>query len=215
MSNETNPANLPGNSYKNRAKAASDEVPTEKKPLARITTGSVVVRKPGIGSKLRAAFGGDDARTVGQFVLRDVVVPAIKTLLYDSFTQGLQRAIFGSSSSPIGSGGASKKNYINYGKISTAKAEAGSRDLSATARASHNFSQIIFEKREEAEEVREQLLMAIKEYQVVTVDDFYNLVGITGNFMDEQWGWDNLSTATVRLTREGWLLELPPTMSIN
>jgi hypothetical protein len=91
-----------------------------------------------------------------------------------------------------------------------------SRDISRRARAGHEFDEIILESRAEAELVLEKLADLIEQYEVATVADLYELVGITASHTDLKWGWDDMRDAGVdRVRSGGYLLALPKTKAIN
>jgi len=46
-------------------------------------------------------------------------------------------------------------------------------------------------------------------YGVVTVSDYYDLIGVSGQFTDNYWGWTEMGGMRTRAVRNGWLIELP------
>lgn len=53
-------------------------------------------------------------------------------------------------------------------------------------------------------------------YGVVSVADLYDLVGITGNYTDNKYGWTNIRNAEpVRAMGGGYMLKLPKALPIN
>jgi len=68
---------------------------------------------------------------------------------------------------------------------------------------------IILRTRGEGEAVIASLSDLIEDYGVASVADLYDLVGITGSFTDNKYGWTNLRTASVTRVRDGFLLNLP------
>ena len=65
------------------------------------------------------------------------------------------------------------------------------------------------ETRVEAEEVLDRLFDWIERYEQVAVAELYEMVGISGNFTDQKWGWTDLRGATVSRVGRGYLLNLP------
>ena len=55
----------------------------------------------------------------------------------------------------------------------------------------------------------------IDRYEVVSVADLYELVGITGNYTDNKYGWTNIRNAEVVRVRDGYVLKLPKATPIN
>ena len=53
-------------------------------------------------------------------------------------------------------------------------------------------------------------------YGLVRVADFYDLVGVTGNYTDNKYGWTNIRSAEiVRLRDGGYVIKLPRAMQID
>jgi hypothetical protein len=74
---------------------------------------------------------------------------------------------------------------------------------------------VIIESRGDAEEVLSVLVDMIDKYDVATVADFYDAVGMTTEYSDHNYGWDNLSRSTVQRVRDGWILIMPEPGALN
>lgn len=199
--------------YSTNSAAAKKGNPTEdRKPLElSITPGAAVAKKPGIGKKFREQFAGDSASTVGQYLLIDVAVPALKNFLWDLGSEALKRTLFGGSSRPSSGIGASilgSRSGTNYTKYS-GNASQGQREVTPATRATNDFSDVLVPTRAEGEEVLDQLQNYIDEYGVVSVNDYYAALGISADFTAVKYGWKSISSAEVRHTREGYLLVMP------
>lgn len=206
--------NYSGNSNASKQRRAEETAePAERKKLERVTSEDPVrVRKP-LGRRMAESFKGDDLQSVGSFVLFEVILPEAKRLIADVFTQGIERALFGSNSQPRSStnrpGGYTPYNRMSVGGSSTPGRPAPAPALSTRARARHDFSEIVLTKREDAVEVLDRLQLAVEEFGMATVGDLYDLVGVTGNFNDAKWGWTTLSGSGVRMVRGGYVIDLP------
>lgn len=201
--------NYPSNSHKSQEPEKKDRPKVEK-----VVSGEVSERKDGVGRKIAKSFVGDDAQSVGSYILFDVMIPAAKNMIADMVSQGIQRALFGGTSPAPRQGGA-RTNYTSYNKVSPNKVSSSrppSPTLSSRARSTHDFKEVVLQTREEAETVLQGMFDILDDYDFVTVNDFYSLVGITGSFTDDKWGWGDLRGATTRQIREGYLLELPRTI---
>ena len=73
----------------------------------------------------------------------------------------------------------------------------------------------VFDTRKEAEEVLDRMDDLIDTYGVVSVADLYDLVGISGNYTDNKYGWTNLRNADVQRVRDGYLLKLPKALPFD
>lgn len=204
---------LPGNSHSG---ASSSKNEPDKKRVERVVHGEVTTRKPSFGKRLRESFFPGHAETVGEYVLWDVLVPSIKDVVADMGISFMERMLFGETRStgrrPSQRGGGTQ---VNYSGISTARRgirpdpRDEPRQISQRGMATHDFDEIVFGSRIDAESALIGLEDAIGRYQAATVADFYDLVGLTGSYTDQDWGWTNLDRVGVTRAGGGWLLNLP------
>ena len=87
--------------------------------------------------------------------------------------------------------------------------------VSREAQARHNFDELILENRAEAVDVIESLIARVNKFGSASVSDLYDYLGVTGSFTDLKWGWHNLTSADVRQTRGGFLLDLPAPVQLR
>jgi hypothetical protein len=190
----------------------------EEKKLAKVVTGEVRTRKKPLGRKFLEAFvGGSDAGSIWQYVLFEVILPAAKDTIADAVSQSVERMLFGEARSssrrtgtrPSGTGGF--VSYNRFASPSTTREETriGSR------RGAHNFDDIVLDTRAEALEVIERMFDVVAKYQVVTVADLYELVGLSPSPIDHKWGWSDLRGAGPTRVTNGYLLDLPKPDPIN
>jgi hypothetical protein len=205
-------ASYPANSKKSKEEPKKDAAPREKLvPLEGI---EVKVQKPSLGRRIRTAFTGDDARGIGDYLLFEVALPAIKTTIYDLITGGANRALFGQGLPP---GSANRRpGVVNYNQVSNkVQQPAIQANMSATDRAQHNFDNIIFSTRQDAERALRRLIEIVDSYDVVAVSDLYEIVNVTGSFVDDKWGWFNLAGADIVAVRGGFIIDFPNTQQIR
>lgn len=205
--------NYPGNSKKvtpkQPAKKAASPAPQEKK-VEKIVVNKVTRRKKPLGRKFSETFVGGDAESVWAYVFNDVLVPAAKDMVADAVSQGIEKMLFGESRGRSRGATVATAAYTSYNRISTqAKANTSRRDISPSARGSHSFDEIILATRAEAQEVLDSLFTLTSDYDVATVADLYEMVGQTGTFTDEKWGWFDMRGSSVTRIKGGYLLNLP------
>lgn len=205
--------NYPGNSKKvapkPSTKKAASPAPQEKK-VEKIVVNKVTRRKKPLGRKFSETFVGGDAESVWAYVFNDVLVPAAKDMVADAVSQGIEKMLFGESRGRSRGATVASAAYTSYNRISTqAKTSASRRDISPSARGSHNFDEIILATRAEAQEVLDSLFTLTSDYDVATVADLYEMVGQTGTFTDEKWGWFDMRGSSVTRIKGGYLLNLP------
>ena len=196
----------PANSHKNK----------QNKTVNKVIKGDVIQRNSGNSGKLKEALGGEAPQSVFSYIFFDVVIPAAKSMLADASSQFIERILFGESRRSSGG----RQGYTSYNKMYESRNRPGSSrparpEISRHGRATHNFGEVILSSRGEAEHVLDSLTALIDEYGVATVSDLYDLVGITGNFTDDKWGWYDLRGSAVSRIREGFLINLPQTQPIE
>lgn len=212
-----NPSDAPNNvNYSSNSKAAKASSESNRPAIEQVVpTGTAVERKKSLGRRFKDQFAGDDAQTVGQVLLFDVLIPATKNLIFDLVREGAQRLLFGgsrpSTTSVVGSVLGARTSYSSYSKPQTVQTpSASSAGMTPEQRAMHDFSGVIFPTREQATLVIDTLSDYIEKFGVVTVNDFYSAIGETPAFTAVKYGWTSLAQAGVRhIGREGYLLEMP------
>src|SRR3954454_16978396 len=87
---------FPANSQKAKTRS---EMPTERpKNIERVTSAEAVRRKRGLGRQFKETFIGGDARGSAEYVLVDILIPAVKDMFSDAAKAGIDRMIYGESS---------------------------------------------------------------------------------------------------------------------
>jgi len=188
----------------------------EPKKVEKVVEGTVLRRKKPWGRRFLDSFVGGDLQTVRSYIVMEVLLPAAKDTVADVFSQGIERMLYGearSTSRRTGYRPGVGPSYVNYNRATPSPIRPGARDdvrnPTRRARATHDFDEIILKTRVEAEEVIDRLFDLVSRYNSATVADLYDLVGATGNYTDDKWGWTDLRGAGVTRIRAGYLLDLP------
>lgn len=203
---EFNRDDYPSNSH------LSKEEKKEDKKIEKVVSGNVIQKKKSLGKKMAGVFLEDDTKSVWQYLLYDVLIPAAKATISDMVSGGVEMLLFGSTKGRPNRRN-NDKTYVSYSSYY----DKPSRPTNGNNlnRARMNFNDIILESRGEAEDVLTHLFDLVDRYGVASVADLYELVGIAGNFTDNKYGWTNLSSASVTRVRDGYLVNLPKPTPID
>lgn len=192
--------NYKPNSHK--AKEEQRESAEETKKVEKIVKGVVKTKKKSEISKFRDRIISDDARNIKSYIVEDVIIPAIKNTILDTIINSATIAFGGSRA---------KKNSV-AGRVSYRNfydRRDDRRVIDEPRSGGYSFYDITLESRIEAQEVLDRMDELIDRYRMVSVADLYDMVGVTGNYTDNKYGWTDISTARISRTREGFTLDLP------
>ena len=195
--------NYKPNSHKSKAEQAV----VEKKKVEKVVKGEVKTKK-----NFLEGFIAEDAKSVGQYVLMDVLVPTAKKAIVDTITEAAHRLFFGGSSRGSNSSTASRVSYRSF-----YDSRDGYRSSDTTqTRTGYSYDTIVIDDRAEAEEVLVRMDELIETYGMASVADLYDLVGVTCEHTDNKYGWTNLRNAkAVRLIGGGYKLDLPKALPLS
>ena len=157
---------------------------------------------------------GQGARSVMDYVIGDVMIPAFRDLVSDAITEAVNRMFYGDRNPPpqrrsshtrpnIMSSTRPTTNYSRYSSQTSPSRTGRGQDR-------YEFDDIILPTINEVREVITALRNDIEEYEFVTVANLFEMVGTSFDYTDERWGWYDLSGAYPKRVSNGFLLVLPP-----
>lgn len=207
------PTDYQGNSNKGKRErpVAQEE---DKKEIEKVVTGVVIKKKPSLGQRFKALFFGGDAKGASRYIAADVLLPAIRNLVVDATTKGIERMVYGESARSIRRPGFDYRSRVQYNSPIMRPEVRSARLPDQTRYSRREPNDLVLASREEAELVLERLIDILDKYEVASLADLYDLTGLPTSHTDNKWGWFNLNSADIRQVREGFLLNLPPVEEI-
>ena len=139
----------------------------------------------------------------------EVLVPVVKKAISDIVTNGIDMLLYGETGVHKRNGASSKVSYRSYYDRSNRGAS------SLRTRNGYSYDDIILDNRGEAEEVLSRMDEIVATYGTVSVADLYDLVGITGAYTDNKYGWTDIRSASVVRVRDGYMIKLPRALPLN
>jgi hypothetical protein len=196
------------NSHK--SKEIDTENRIEKKRVEKVIKGNATTRKNEM-RRLTDVFISEDVKNVKEYLIMDVLVPTIKKTIVDVVTDSVSM-IFGMSPRR----GDSKSSKVSYDRFYNRNESDRNAASSNRTRNGYSYDDIALESRQEAEEVLTRMDELVDTYGEVTVADLYDLVGVTCEFTDNNYGWTNIRNAKVVRLRDGkYMIDLPKALPIN
>lgn len=185
------------------------EEKNEERKVQKIVIGPVKTKKKSEAKKLVDTFISEDATKVKEYILMDVLVPAIKKAISDIVTNGIDMILYGGSGKAKSNIPGSRVSYVNYNNPS----RFDSRQ--PIQRSAYSYDDIILQSRGEADMVLSQMDEIVSQYGFVRVADMYDLVGITGNYTDNNYGWTDIRSAQIIRVRDGYMIKMPRALPID
>ena len=183
--------------YKSNSHRSKEQ--SSDKKVEKVISGNAKVKK-------RSALS-DDIQNIKSYVVMDVLIPAAKKAISDIVTNGIDMILY-----PGGNGRPKRSNvnHVSYRSYYDNRDRDRRYDPETRSRrSSYSYDDIIIDTRAEAEEVLERMDELLDTYNVVSVADLYDLVGISCSYTDNKYGWTNLRNAEVIRVRDGYFLKLP------
>ena len=193
------------NSHLSKSETNND-VPAAEKKAEKIVQGEVKTKKKNWFQKAAGEFIQEDAANIKDYILWDVLIPAAKSMIDDS----VHMMLYGQAAGKKSNSTASKISYRSYYDD-----RRDYRKPERTRQTGYDYDDVILGNRGEAEEVLSRMEEILDRYQVVSVADFYDLVGIQGRYTDNKYGWTDLRNAQVIRVRDGYIIKLPRAMGID
>ena len=202
------------NDYKpnsNRFKDEQKQKEREKK-VEKVVSGTVITRKKSGVRKLADEFISEDAKNIKSYVIGDVLIPSAKKAIADIVTNVIDMILYGGSRGGSKRSNADRVSYRNYYDRDN---YSSARTASASSYSRYSYDDIILSTRGEAEDVLLRMDELMDTYGLVRVADLYDLVGITGDYTDNKYGWTNIRSAEVVRVRDGYMIKMPRAVAID
>lgn len=209
---------------KDVVKEVAEEATTvEKEKLEKIVSvRPTKVKKSLIGRLFNGIMGPDGAVGIGEYVTEEIIKPAIKNIVVDTVTSGVNRLMYGERGGPnhygrsyphSGHGSTQRTNYsAQY--TSRPTQEHSRRPAERHERSANRYSvdEYPIADRFEASHVLTVLTERADAYGSVSVADYYELIDIPSVYTDNNYGWtyESIVRATLVSVRGGFIIRFPP-----
>lgn len=190
-----------GNSYKEKQAKSQEQT----KHIEKVINGTAVTKKKTLGKRIAESEITDKvitrAKEEGRSIISDILCMAIEM-------------IFGRGNR---SGNRTASGYTAYNAVyRNVNSQPPISSNMRSYRGNYSCEEVILDNRRDAEAVLDNLYSLLNQYQVVAVADLYELVGIPSNYIDNNYGWYDLTGSNVlRASNGGYLIHLPRVTQLN
>lgn len=197
--------NYKPNSHRSKETAKKEE----RKKLDKVVSGKVIKKKNTM-RKIADVIVAEDKESVKNYVLLDVLVPAVKKAITDIIVNGLDMVLYGGSGEAKKSTRASRVSY--WSGTNTSRED---RFRDNRTRSGYSYDDVVLETRAEAKDVLDRLDEALETYGTVSVADLYDLVGERCEHTDNKYGWTNIRNAEIINERDGYRIKMPRALPLD
>lgn len=188
------------NSQRSKMEQAAKQ---EERKVSKVVNGPVKTKKKSDAAKLGDSLK-DGIKEAKTYLIKDVLIPSAKKLFVDLVKNGADIIAYGSAKPSSGRPTVDKLSYASNRYWSGQGTQADIR-----SRSRFDYDEIVFNNRGDAELVLDSLDNIIGTYGFARVSDLYELADLSCDYTYQNYGWDNLGTARVVMTRDGYVLDLP------
>ena len=187
----------------------NEEKDYKPKKLEKVVKGEVK-KKSGTGKILSNEFVKEEPSYVRDYILGEVVLPAVKNLIADIINNGVSMFLFGETRAPRRGDNRDRGRYSQRDRGYQRDEYDEPRERRYRNRMRYDdFSDYKLETRRDAIEVLDELRGYIDEYGQVEVARFFELIGEDSQGVDNDYGWTSLDSAYIRERRDGVIIEFP------
>ena len=202
--------------YKPNSHLSKQDIGQPEKKVEKVTTSPVKLKKKSEAAKIAGSIIQENSRNVVNYLFLDVFVPAMKKLVTELVSNGLDMLLYGEGGKSKSKSQSSRISYRSYydDPLQEKRRSIGYGSMYSTG---YDFDEVIFPNRGEAEEVLCKMMEIIEgPYGSVSVLDLYDLVGVSGSrYTDAKYGWTDLRNTSIARVREGYILRLPKAVPLD
>ena len=191
------------------------------------------LRKKSTFSKIKEEFFGDSPDSVKNYVIDDVIIPSVKSLISSAITSGVNALLYGHDDARSRSNGHSgSQNVRNYNAAPwepigqprrvdyNAASAGGNAYRNSLAKRQIEVDDVIFATRDEATNAIQRMEEYIAVYGSVSILRYYDICGVSANFAQNNYGWT--TTANMRVNDyfdhdagcQVYTIEMPPAIPL-
>ena len=186
-----------------------------KKKVDKVVSGSVKTKKKSSLSKFADTFIEEDKDTVVGYLLSEVLIPSFKKMVSDTIKTGIDKMLYGDAEVSRSNSPASKISYSKYYNDKSSYSRSSSTAPVTNRRDTYEYNNIVLETRGDAEAVLMGMDDIIAKYEIVSVADLYDLVGIAGSYTDYKYGWTDIRSARIERVRDGYVIRMPKALPLD
>lgn len=176
------------------------------KPVANVHE-----RKKSLVDKFAGVFFSSDARSVAETIFNEWIIPGMKNAAISS----IEMLLWGDRRGGRSSSGPYHTSYTSYSRNNTYY-DSGRRVASVGDRNGFDYTNYDFASLAEVTQVIDEMTELIRsEYRCARVADLNQLIGISGKYTDQKWGWTDARDFRYRRVGAYYILDFAPPVPLD
>lgn len=185
------------------------------KKFQKVVKGKVTLKEQNDIQKIANEFLAEDLKTVKNRIVVDYLLPMLKNGLWSIVNSAISIALFGDdrsrgSSSNYAGSRVQRNSYDTYYQGGSGNRQGGLNRVPG-----RSLQNLDFEFRGDADDTLSQMYDAIRQYGQVSVGDLWDLMGVSNESTDYNYGWYSLDGAFIKGIPGGYRLMLPHTVPLR
>lgn len=179
-----------------------------KKKFDKVVRGKVTLKEQNDIQKIANNFLAEDLKTVKDRIIAEYLIPMLKNGICSIFNSAVSIALWGddrsrSSSTNYSSSSRQRNSYDRYYQ------DGQSSRSGPSGRPARTLQNLDFEVRCDADDTLNEMYDALRKYKQVSVGDLWDMMGVSNESTDYNYGWYNLDGAYIKGIPGGYRLVLP------
>lgn len=188
--------------------------------IEKVIKGNAVIHKKTFGEKVVSAFVATEFKEALSDVTKNVAIPAIKRTFIDMVYNTLNSVLFGTSgtgSKWMGNSNVFGGTTFRYSapEIDYSGISSSSKRTPAQYNTLPTYDEIKLDNYDDANKVLDTLQAIIDRHGSVSISHLYTTVGLPAISSYYNYGWKNLSGASIGVVTGGYLLKLPKAIPLD
>lgn len=179
-----------------------------KKKFDKVVRGKVTLKEQNDIQKIANDFLAEDLKTVKDRIIAEYLIPMLKNGLCSIFNSAINIALWGDDRS--------RSSSTNYSISSRQRnscdryyQDGQSSRPGTSGRPARTLQNLDFEVRYDADGTLNEMYDALRKYKQVSVGDLWDMMGVSNESTDYNYGWYNLDGAYIKGIPGGYRLVLP------
>lgn len=204
----------PNNSHAAKERLRATDEKLKKPKVKKVVKGEIQRRKRPLRQRFAEAFGVKEGQGIIDYILCDIIIPTTKSMIVDSIQNGIEMMVYGEiQNTRRGRNG--RQTRFAYDRVSYQRDDRYRGRDNRDDREDRKFRSAMYDYEDilltydEVEDVITQMVELIDAYEEVTVNELYDMLGVTPQYTFGNYGWVNVHDASYRKVRNGYVLDLP------